>query len=77
MDQEQLQFYTTQRPIDLGTFPKLRTTRRLPSSIIMSVSRDHERFSMGRADLRKPADRPAGMDYELRPAPGNPDIRRT
>ncbi len=71
-------YYSTQRPVDLGTFPKSAENK--PLEIINYDTRIPVEGGAFRAwgELRYPAPLTQREmdDYELRPAPGNPDIRR-
>lgn len=76
--QELYKYYSTQRPVDLGTFPKSAENK--PLEIINYDARIPVEGGAFRAwgELRYPAPLTQRQmdDYELRPAPGNPDIRR-
>lgn len=76
--QEFYKYYSTQRPVDLGTFPKSAENK--PLEIINYDTRIPVEGGAFRAwgELRYPAPLTQREmdDYELRPTPGNPDIRR-
>ena len=67
--------YSTQRPVDLGTFPKP------PGNAPMEIINFDERRMVEGGTIRawgelaylKPLTEKQMEDYELRPAPGNPD----
>jgi hypothetical protein len=79
MNQEQYKYYSTQRPIDLGTFPKPADNP--PLTFINYDERipvEHGAFlAWGELIYANPLTARQASDYELRPAPDNPDIRRT
>lgn len=79
MKQEQYKYYSTQRPIDLGTFPKPVDNPLLTfTNYDERIPVEHGAFlSWGELIYAKPLTDRQASDYELRPAPGNPDIRRT
>jgi hypothetical protein len=76
--QELYKYYSTQRPVDLGTFPKSAENK--PLEIVNYDARILVEGDAFRAwgELRYPAPLTQKQmnDYELRPAPDNPDIRR-
>ena len=72
---EYYRYYSTQRPVDLGTFPK--SPGNAPVEIINFDERRMEEGGTMRAwgelAYLKPLTEKQMEDYELRPAPGNPD----
>ena len=68
-------YYSTQRPVDLGTFPKP------PGNAPVEIINFDERRMVEGGTIRawgelaylKPLTEKQMEDYELRPAPGNPD----
>ena len=72
---EYYRYYSTQRPVDLGTFPK--PSGNAPVEIInFDERRMVEGGTMrawGELTYLKPLTEKQMEDYELRPAPGNPD----
>ena len=72
---EYYRYYSTQRPVDLGTFPKL------PGNAPVEIINFDERRMVEGGTMRawgelaylKPLTEKQMEDYELRPAPGNPD----
>jgi len=74
---EVYKYYSTQRPVDIGTFPK---TQGGPNRFVNFDKREaveHGRFmAWGYLEYSAPLTNKQVSDYELRPAPGNPDRRR-
>lgn len=72
-------YYSTQRPVDLGTFPK--PPGNAPVEIINFDERrmveDGTIRAWGELAYLKPLTEKQMEDYELRPAPGNPDRDKT
>ena len=72
---EYYRYYSTQRPVDLGTFPKL------PGNAPVEIINFDERRMVEGGTMRawgelaylKPLTDKQMDNYELRPAPGNPD----
>ena len=72
---EYYRYYSTQRPVDLGTFPKS------PGNAPVEIINFDERRMVEGGTMRawgelaylKPLTEKQMEDYELRPAPGNPD----
>lgn len=72
---EYYRYYSTQRPVDLGTFPKP------PGNAPVEIINFDERRMVEGSTMRawgelaylKPLTEKQMEDYELRPAPGNPD----
>ena len=72
---EYYRYYSTQRPVDLGTFPKP------PGNAPVEIINFDERRMVEGGTIRawgelaylKPLTEKQMEDYELRPAPGNPD----
>ena len=68
-------YYSTQRPVDIGTFPKPPYNK--PDEIFNYDQRiPVEKWlvlGLGLSYLYPPADGKQASDYELRPAPDNPD----
>ena len=79
MEQEFYYYYSTQRPIDIGTFPK--PPGNAPTEICNFDERipvEHEAFAAwGVLTYAKPLTEKEISDYELRPSRYNPDVRRT
>ena len=79
MEQEFYCYYSTQRPVDIGTFPKPPGNE--PTEIHnfdKRISIEHETFSAwGVLTYAKPLTEKEINDYELRPSRHNPDVRRT
>ena len=74
---ESYKYYSTQRAVSIGTFPK---TEAGPNNIVNFDRRslvEHDRFmAWGYLEYSAPLTKKQMDDYELRPAPGNPDRRR-
>ena len=78
MEQQELyRYYSTQRPVDIGTYPKLPDNQ--PLSIV-NYDDDRRRpvadgslMAWGELTYAKPLTEKQMEDYELKPAPGNPD----
>lgn len=72
---EYYRYYSTQRPVDLGTFPK--PSGNAPVEIINFDERrmveGGTMWAWGELAYWKPLTEKQMEDYELRPAPGNPD----
>ena len=73
-------YYSTQRPVDIGTYPKLPDNQ--PLSIV-NYDDDRRRpvadgslMAWGELTYAKPLTEKQMEDYELKPAPGNPDLVR-
>lgn len=72
------QYYSTQRPVDIGTFPKP------PHNAPDEIANYDQRIPVeggafrawGHLTYTKPLTEKQVSDYELRPAKDNPDIRR-
>lgn len=79
MEQEFYCYYSTQRPIDIGTFPKPPGNQ--PTEICNFDERmpvEHGRcMAWGILTYAKPLTEKEINDYELRPSRYNPDMRRT
>ena len=79
MEQEFYCYYLTQRPIDIGTFPKPPGNE--PTEICNFDERmpvEHGAFpAWGVLTYAKPLTEKEISDYELRPSRYNPDVRRT
>ncbi len=75
--QETYKYYSTQRPVDIGTFPK---TEGGPREIVNFDKREpveHGRFmAWGYLEYSAPLTKKQMDDYELRPAIANPDRKR-
>ncbi|WP_300417530.1 hypothetical protein [uncultured Oscillibacter sp.] len=71
-------YYSTQRPVDIGTFPK--PPRNAPDEIVnydQRVPVEGGAFlAWGHLAYTKPLTDQQAADYELRPAPDNPGLRR-
>ena len=78
MEQQELyRYYSTQRPVDIGTYPKPPDNQ--PLSIV-NYDDDRRRpvadgrlMAWGELTYAKPLTEKQMEDYELKPAPGNPD----
>lgn len=72
------QYYSTQRPVDIGTFPK--PPHNAPDEIVnydQRIPAEGGAFrAWGHLTYTKPLTEKQASDYELRPAKDNPDIRR-
>lgn len=80
MEQESYQYYSTQRPVDIGTFPKPADN---PPTAILNYDCDQripvegEVFqAWGELTYAKPLTAAQIAAYELRPSRNNPDIHR-
>lgn len=71
-------YYSTQRPVDIGTFPKL--PHNAPDEIVNYDKRipveNETRLAWGHLTYTKPLADKEMQDYELRPSRDNPDLRR-
>lgn len=71
-------YYSTQRPVDIGTFPK--PPYNAPDEIVNYDQRipveDGAFLAWGYLTYTKPLTEKQVLDYELRPASANPEIRR-
>lgn len=71
-------YYSTQRPVDIGAFPKF--PHNAPDEIVnydQRVPVEGGAFqAWGHLTYTRPLTEKQAADYELRPAPGNPDLRR-
>lgn len=69
-------YYSTQRPVDIGTFPKPPCNT--PDEIVNYDQRIPVEggafLAWGHLTYTKPLAEKATADYELRPAPGNPEV---
>lgn len=72
-------YYSTQRPVDIGTFPK--PPRNAPDKIVnydQRVPVENGSFlAWGHLTYTRPLTKRQASDYELRPAPDNPDRPRS
>ena len=72
-------YYSTQRPVDIGTFPK--PPRNAPDEIVnydQRVPVENGAFlAWGHLTSTRPLTKRQTSDYELRPAPDNPDRPRS
>ena len=72
-------YYSTQRPVDIGTFPK--PPRNVPDEIVnydQRVPVENGSFlAWGHLTYTRPLTKRQASDYELRPAPDNPDRPRS
>lgn len=77
MGQELYKYYSTQRPVDIGTFPK--PTENQPLEIVNYDGRIPVEggafLAWGVLTYEKPLTNQEQYDYELRPSPDNPDVR--
>lgn len=71
-------YYSTQRPVDIGTFPK--PPHNAPDEIVNYDQRIPVEggafLAWGHLTYTRPLTERQAADYELRPAPGNPDRPR-
>ena len=71
-------YYSTQRPVDIGTFPK--PPHNAPDEIVNYDQRIPVEggafLAWGHLTYTKPLTEKAVSDYELRPAPGDPEVWR-
>ena len=75
---EQYRYYSTQRPVDIGTFPNP------PDNKPLEINNYDKREPVEGGKLQawgdltyaKPLTKKQMADYELKPAPGNPDLQR-
>ena len=71
-------YYSTQRPVDIGTFPK--PPHNAPDEIVNYDLRAHVEDgafqAWGHLTYAKPLSNQQMRDYELRPARDNPDLQR-
>ena len=71
-------YYSTQRPVDIGTFPKLPGSE--PDEIVNYEGRiwvEHDtRLAWGHITYTKPLTEQQIADYELRPSRDNPDLKK-
>ena len=71
-------YYSTQRPVDIGTFPK--PPHNAPDEIVnydQRVPVEGGAFlAWGHLTYTRPLTEKQAADYELRPAPDNPGLRR-
>ena len=79
MEKTDYTYYSTQRPVDLGTFPKSPD-----NPIVRIVNYDYRAAVEGGAFqawgiliYEKPLTAQEQYDYELRPSRDNPDVRQT
>ena len=77
IDKSIYRYYSTQRPVDIGTYPKPPDNQ--PLSIV-NYDDDRRRpvadgrlMAWGELTYAKPLTEKQMEDYELKPAPGNPD----
>ena len=77
-EQETYKYYSTQRPIDVGTYPNSRFNGVVEMTIYPERWRvEGEAFrAWGEIDYAQPLLPCEVADYELRPSRHNPDIRR-
>lgn len=75
---EQYKYYSTQRPVDIGTFPEPEGNK--PLEITNYDKREPVEGGAMRAwgelTYEKPLTKKQMADYELKPAPDNPDLLR-
>ena len=71
-------YYSTQRPVDIGTFPK--PPGNAPDEIVNYEGRiwvEHDtRLAWGHITYTKPLTEQQVADYELRPSRDNPDLKK-
>ena len=79
MEQEQYIYYSTQRPVDIGTFPK--PSGNAPTAFLnfdeRSPVEDGTYLAWGYLAYEKPLTAEQISGYELRPSRDNLDVRRT
>lgn len=79
MEKTQYKYYSTQRPVDLGTFPK--PPGNAPAEIVNYEGREWREngtiLAWGELTYKEPLTDENVRDYELRPSRRNPDMRRT
>ena len=72
-------YYSTQRPVDIGTFPK--PLHNAPDEVVNYDQRipveDGTFLAWGHLTYTKPLTEKQASDYELRPALDNPDVGRS
>ena len=72
-------YYSTQRPVDIGTF--LKPPRNAPDEIVNYDQRipveNGSFLAWGHLTYTRPLTKRQASDYELRPAPDNPDRPRS
>lgn len=75
---ERYQYYSTQRPVDLGTYPKSTENSMIDfTNYDKRIPVEGGAFrAWGHLTYTKPLTEKQASDYELRPAKDNPDIRR-
>ena len=77
-DKETYLYYSTQRPVDIGTFPK--PPHNAPDEIVNYEGRvwveNDTRLAWGHLTYTKPLTEKQAADYELRPAPVISELRR-
>lgn len=71
-------YYSTQRPVDIGTFPK--PPHNAPDEIVNYEGRvwveNDTRLAWGHLTYTRPLTEQEAADYELRPSRENPDIKQ-
>lgn len=79
MEQEIYRYYSTQRPVDIGTYPKGSDNPLIGFLNYNSrISVEHGAYwAWGEVMYRFPLTPEQIYQYELRPARSNPDVRRT
>jgi len=71
-------YYSTMRPVDIGTFPKAPNGPIRITNYDMRVDVEADTFkAWGYLIYDTPLTEKQISDYELRPAPGNPDVQRS
>lgn len=73
---EEYKYYSTQRPVDIGTYPKLRENPMIGFTNYDSrIPVEGGAFlAWGELVYGKPLTEKEAADYELRPCPENPDL---
>ena len=75
---ETYKYYSTQRPVDIGTFPK--PPHNAPDEIVNYEGRTwvekDTRLAWGHLTYTRPLTEQEAADYELRPSRENPDIKQ-
>ena len=76
---EEYKYYSTQRPVDIGTYPKSRENPMIGFTNYDSriPAEDGAFRAWGELTYAKPLTEKQVADYELRPARENLDVRRT
>jgi len=77
MDQQIYRYYSTQRPVDSGTFPKSAGKPIHIENYDKRIRIEPWGFlAWGYLEYNAPLDPQKAYDYELKPSPENPDIKQ-